>query len=59
MEGFSQNAYGYILEKCVGLENFFPFAFHPFAFQGETHKNSKNNHHHDFNTLLVHYKLLQ
>jgi hypothetical protein len=36
MEGFSQNAYGYTLEKCVGLEVFFPFAF-----QGETQKISK------------------
>jgi hypothetical protein len=66
MEGFSQNAYEYILEKCVGLGNIFLastkrsyVAFHPFAFQGETQKNSKNNHRHDFNTLLVHYKLLQ
>jgi hypothetical protein len=23
MEDFSQNAYGYTLEECVGLENFF------------------------------------
>jgi len=49
MEGFSQNAYGYTLEKYVGLENFFPpnikgsyCAFHPFAFQGGVQKNSKN-----------------
>jgi hypothetical protein len=39
MEDFSQNAYGYTLEKCVGLKNFFLAskeesygAFHPFAF---------------------------
>ncbi len=45
MEGFSQNAYEYILEKCVGLGNLFLastkrsyVAFHPFAFQGETQK---------------------
>jgi hypothetical protein len=39
MEDFSQNAYGYTLEECVGLENIFLAsvegsygAFHPFAF---------------------------
>jgi hypothetical protein len=43
MEGFSQNAYEYILEKCVGSKNLFHAstkrsygAFRPFAFQGET-----------------------
>jgi len=48
MEDFSQNAYGYTLEECVGLENIFLASvegsyggFHPFAFEGGQ-KNSKN-----------------
>ncbi len=47
MEGFWQNAYEYNLEKCVGSGNLASTkrsygAFCPFAFQGETQKNSEN-----------------
>jgi hypothetical protein len=46
MEGFSQNAYGYILEECVHPEIFPPTniegsygAFYPSTFQGEIFLN--------------------
>jgi len=49
MEGFWQNAYEYIFEKCVGSSNLFLAstkrsygAFCQFAFQGETQKNLEN-----------------